>query len=113
MKKFLLSSAFLGLLIGALVTVTGLAVALFLAGAGHGSYLAAKILFPFAMLATVVGRSITPPFIALAFVQFPAYGFVLGRSFGSSRFRASVILIALVHVITALFVFARSDEGFS
>jgi hypothetical protein len=48
------------------------------AGAGHGTYFPATLLFPFTMLSTTVIHSITFPFILLAIVQFPAYGIILG-----------------------------------
>ena len=50
------------------------------AGAGHGNDLLAKILFPFTMLSTLVFGLIIVPAIALAVLQFPFYGFILGRA---------------------------------
>jgi hypothetical protein len=65
------------------------------AGAAHGSYLLAKILFPFTMLSTLVFGSIVAPAIALAVLQFPFYGFILGRAKvkGGFRTRAAVLLL--------------------
>jgi hypothetical protein len=69
------------------------------AGAGHGDYLLAKILFPFTMLSTLVFGSIIVPAILLAVLQFPFYGFILGRANvkGSLGARAAVLL--LIHML--------------
>jgi hypothetical protein len=72
-----------------------------------------KVLFPFAMLSVVFGHSITPPFIVLAFLQFPFYGLVLGALFHSPRFRTAAASLSLLHVAVSVVVFTFSDAGFS
>jgi hypothetical protein len=76
------------------------------AGAGHGSYLLAKILFPFTMLSTLVFGSIVVPAIALAVLQFPFYGFILGRANvkGGLQTRAAVLLFAHILAVAACFI---------
>ena len=83
------------------------------AGAGHGSYLLAKILFPFTMLSTLVFGSIIVPAIALAVLQFPFYGFILGRAKlkGSLSTRAAVLL--LIHMSGVAACFILIGENFS
>jgi hypothetical protein len=86
---------------------------MFVAGAGHGSYALAKVLFPFAMLAAVIGHSIGLISILLACVQFPIYGLVIGNRFRTSSFRESAIWIVLIHFAVATVVFACGDVDFS
>jgi hypothetical protein len=76
------------------------------ARAGHGSYLLAKILFPFTMLSTLVFGSIVAPAIALAVLQIPFYGFILGRANvkGGLRKRAAVLLLAHLLAVAACFI---------
>jgi hypothetical protein len=82
-------------------------ICLFLAavstGAGHGTYLWAKILFPYTMLSTLILESITTPFILLAIIQFPLYGIALGIA--GKRHRLSHMIIALLVVHFGAVVF--------
>src|SRR5262245_9711379 len=68
----------LGVLIGLAVTPFALFLALRSTGGGHGSYLAAIVLFPLPMATIGVVGYIGLFALALAFVQFPAYGLILG-----------------------------------
>lgn len=83
------------------------------AGAGHGTYLLAKILFPFTMLSTLIFGSINAPAIALAVLQFPFYGFVLGKANvkGTLRTRAAVLL--LIHMLAVAVCFILISDNFS
>lgn len=83
------------------------------AGAGHGSYLLAKLLFPFTMFSTLMFGSIIAPAIVLAVLQFPFYGFILGRASvkGSFRTRAAVLLV--IHVLAVAVCFILIGENFS
>jgi hypothetical protein len=87
----------LGALLGALVTPLALFVAMISAGAGHGDYLAARLLYPVPMLLTwITGDTITNISLALAFAQFPVYGYLVGR------FRpAGLFVVAVAHGIPA------------
>ena len=75
------------------------------AGAGHGNYFLAIILFPFTMLSAVVFNSITTPFMLLAVAQFPLYGV----SFGAARLRGKAVPLAIglfvAHVAVATLCF--------
>jgi hypothetical protein len=67
------------------------------AGAGHGDYRLAMLLFPYTMLSTAVFDSITFPFIVLAIIQFPLYGIALGYANQRGRFGLFAILVGVVH----------------
>ena len=82
------------------------------AGAGHGDYLWAKLLFPMTMVSAILFKVITPPFILLAIVQYPAYGLILGRA--NSRGRLNHVLAALTatHVLFVALCFAAPRGNF-
>ena len=94
------------LVVSLIATPLFLLAAIASGGAGHGSYLLAKILFPFTMLSTLVFGSIVAPAIALAVLQFPFYGFILGRANvkGGLRTRAAVLLFAHMLAVAACFI---------
>ena len=83
------------------------------AGAGHGHYLFAKVLFPFTMLSTVFLDSITLPFLLLALVQFPVYGFIMGLANVRGHLRESTIAISIAHLFAVIACFAFIGENFS
>lgn len=66
------------------------------AGGGHGSYLAAKLLLPFAMLATIPTGEISIASVMLALAQWPIYGAVLANAFARNRQKA-ILILAVVH----------------
>jgi hypothetical protein len=76
----------LWIVLGLLAEPVALVLAFASAGAGHGDYAFARLLFPYTMLLSLVteGR-ITFPWIALAMIQFPAYGLALGLAASKSR----------------------------
>ncbi len=82
-------------------------------GAGHGSYLPAKILFPFTMLSTVLFRSIVAPFIVVAVLQFPLYGLLLGRANASGTFARWATAILIIHLLAVLSCFLLVGENFA
>jgi len=110
MKASVISKPFV---VSLIATPLFLLAAVASAGAGHGSYLLAKILFPFTMLSTLVFSSIIVPAIALAVLQFPFYGFILGRANvkGSLGTRAAVLL--LIHVLGVAACFILIGDNFS
>ena|ERR671912_57096 len=83
------------------------------AGAGHGDYFWAKILFPFTMLSTFLFQSITAPFILLAIVQFPLYGLTLALASGRKRLASLAIGLAVVHILAAVLCLFLASENFS
>ena len=100
--------------IGILFAVPCLLLVVFAAGGGHGTYLPAKLLFPFAMLAAVFGTSITTFHVALALLQFPLYGLFLGAVFGTRLFTLCLIVLAAAHcAAAAIDIFAPADDSFA
>ena len=83
------------------------------AGAGHGDYFWAKVLFPFTLLSARIFDSITAPFIAVAIVQFPLYGLMLGSANVQGRLRQYSALLLLIHSLTVLACFFFLRENFS
>lgn len=77
-----------------------------MAGAGHGTYLPAILLFPYTMLiAAVIGR-IAPPLMVLALVQYATYGALLSVTSDRKTHRMRVAQLALWHGIATLAAFA-------
>jgi hypothetical protein len=102
----------LGIAFGAFVEVPALFVAIISAGAGHGDYVAARILFPFSMLLTLVEGSIGTLAAITGLLQFPAYGALLGWSIWRESYGA-IIVVASLHVAAAVICFAGVLPGFS
>jgi len=106
--------------IGALFSLPVTIVAMFLAiasgGAGHGDYVIARALFPIPILATLLDHgTIDLPILALALLQFPLYGVIIGWSLATSR-RAAIIgtasLLSL-HAAAAALCFCGFLPNFS
>jgi hypothetical protein len=89
----------LGVLTGIVLGGVALVVAWAYAGAGHGTYTPAKILFPYTMYfaMALIGR-ITVPLLLLAVLEFPAYGLATGLAAPRGNVRAVLVLILAVHV---------------
>lgn len=83
------------------------------AGAGHGDYFWAKVLFPYTMLSAFLFGSITVPFILLAVAQFPLYGAGLGYARGGRQFALLAAALLLLHATAAAAVFSLAGEDFS
>ena len=101
-------------LIAALViTPVALLLGIGSAGAGHGNYRLAMMLFPYTLLSTAVFDSITPPFIILAIVQFPLYGLALGYANKKKRLIPMAILLCVGHGIAASASLLMLNNSFS
>lgn len=92
-------SPYFGLALGVLVALPCAFVAAAAAGAGHGTYLPARLFFPITMLSTSLCGPITAPFIAVALLQFPIYGLALGYCHRASRLRRGLAALSAVHFI--------------
>lgn len=81
------------------------------AGAGHGDYILATVLFPFTMLSAVFFNSITISFVWLAIVQFPVYGIVFGLANLRNKLAISIAVALVIHLsaIFACFLFLREN----
>ena len=93
--------------------VLALVVAFLFAGAGHGTYLPAKVLFTYTMLSTVHLESISGLFLIIALVQYPVYGLILGWAAKTHNFRFAFGMIATLHVSGAVLCFLLIGENFS
>lgn len=81
------------------------------AGAGHGSYVAARILFPFSMLLVLVEGSIGPVAMAVGLLQFPTYGALIGRAVVSKTYGV-LLMLAAAHAAAVLLCFSGILRGF-
>lgn len=97
-----------GMIGGAVVAVMAFALSMFAAGAGHGTYAPAKVLFPYSMLLTSLTGTITPGLLVLAAVQWPIYGYVV-----SGRPRSRWAVVGAIHVIAVTASFLFSNPSFS
>ena len=82
-------------------------------GGGHGTYYAAKTLFPWTMMATSVTKEITTPFIALAFVQYPLYGILLDVARAKGGFGPAALALLAFHVLAIMLAFSISNPSFT
>ena len=101
------------LLMGSLlITPITLVLGIGSAAAGHGDYLWAKIFFPYTMLSALLFQSITAPFMMLAIIQFPLYGFLLAAASERKRLTLLSIGIALIHGVSAAVCLLIGIENF-
>ena len=102
--------AAIGVLLGIAFTPIAAFLAVASAGAGHGTYGFARLLFPYSMALTLVTGSITTPLIALAVAQWPVLGGLTGALVARRR-RRLLWLLAALHA--AMFLVASSNANFS
>ena len=102
----------LGIAFGAFVEALALFLAIVSGGAGHGDYVAARLLFPFSMLLTLVEGSIGTLATITGLLQFPAYGTLLGWSIWRESYGA-IIAVASLQVAAAVICFTGILPGFS
>ena len=97
----------------ATVVVTGVAlyVAWISAGEGHGNFIWARILFPYAC-ACMSMRALQFLVIPFSLLQFPVYGFLilLGRKSGQLAIVVASILI--LHGVVAVLTFTLLQDSF-
>ena len=98
--------------VGIVIAIPAILVAVMSGGAGHGSYIAARVLFPFSMLLTRLEGSIGPVAMCMGLFQFPLYGALVGRALALKTYRASAVL-TVVHLIAALVCFSGLLPYFS
>jgi hypothetical protein len=73
------------------------------AGAGHGDYVTARMLFPYTMLSVAWAHAITPFYIFVGVAQWPVYGLALSLSLrrGWWLFVICLSVLLAVHVAAA------------
>ena len=101
----------IGLLVGALLALPALFIAAVSGGGGHGCYIEARALFPVSMLLTLLEGRIGIFSIAVALLQFPAYGALLGWSIVRRKYLPLAGAVS-VHLIAAICCFAGPLDGF-
>lgn len=112
-RRLKANAVVVGFASGVLVTVLAVMAAFASAGAGHGHYVVARVLFPASMLLTLLSGGMIGEFsIILGLLQFPLYGTVLGRSIKRKKYFAAAVL-TLAHVIAASVCFAGALPNFS
>jgi len=95
------------------LTPVKLFLGLLSAGAGHGDYFLAKLLFPYTMLSAVRFDYIPQSFMVFAIIQYPLYGLVVGVANLKRRLLVAAIALAVVHVSFAIAAVAFVDKYFS
>ena len=104
------------LLIGSLFTPIALYVGWVSGGAGHGSYVWARILLPYALLLALVlpypSSMAHVLIITLAALQYPAYGCFVGMGRVRGRVASFCALLAVIHIMAALLLFTLLKENF-
>ncbi len=100
-----LGGAGLGVILAFLATIS--------AGAGHGTYTPAKLFFPYTMLLTLVDGRISNRLIALALIQFPVYGFLIGTA-ALNKYAVWIVIgsVAIGHAGAVAFCFSANLSGF-
>jgi hypothetical protein len=83
------------------------------AGGGHGTYYAAKMLFPWNMMSTALTQSITRLFVVLGIAQYPLYGIVLDAARAKGHFKPAALTLAAVHILAVILAFAMSNGAFT
>jgi hypothetical protein len=99
--------------LGVLVIPAALFLAVVAAGGGHGTYYAAKLLFPWTMMSTVVTKSITQPFVVLGIAQYPFYGIVLDVARSKGRLAPAVLTLVAAHLCAIMLAFVISNPSFT
>jgi hypothetical protein len=96
-----------------IVTPVFLFITVLAAGGGHGSYMPAKLLFPWSMAGTAFTASITEGLVAIAIAQFPIYGIVLDWARYAGRFKWGGLVLAGAHFVALDLAFLISNPSFT
>jgi len=104
--------AWLGAGIGVIIAIPAIFAAIASGGAGHGTYIAATVLFPFSMLLTRLEGSIGLIGMAVGMLQFPLYGAVAGRAV-AVRGNSYFLPLMTVHLVAVLACFSGLLPNFS
>ena len=114
MQRMKVGKIVFGAGVGALITPVAAALAVGSAGAGHGHYVFARLLFPYTMILTrLTGDTITLPLIVLALAQFPLYGLVIGVTRSKSAAILTGALLLIVHAVAAVLCFSGQLPNFA
>ncbi len=89
------------------VTIILLLVTVFLMGGGHGTYISAKLFYPYTMILAYLFGSINFLGIIIAIGQIPFYGWILLKR---PKFKGYLIAI---HILALLICFSINDTNFA
>ena len=82
-------------------------------GAGHGSYLPARLLFPYTMAATHWGdHRISGDGFFAGLVSFAAYGAIIGAGLLTRHRKSVALAILAIHAVAVVVCFGLSDSSF-
>lgn len=91
--------------------LVAIVLGIFSAGAGHGSYVAARLLFPYTILSFGIHGPIPDAFIVLACTQYLLYGFIWGMAIKYKNVAPAMFVLALVHLCAVLLAFIFYDSS--
>lgn len=93
--------------IALVITPIALVLAFASAGFGHGNYVLARIVLPFACL--LIGTAMTPLVLLAAVIQWPVYGLIVTHA-NSRKLACGVVL--LIHTLAAIWLFTGRRAAF-
>ena len=99
------SARLAGAAAGVVAELLALVLAFISAGAGHGSYIGVRLLFPFSSLLILVEGGFGPLGLAIGLLQYPVYGACLAVALATQRYRVVAMLLA-THVIAVVVCFS-------
>jgi hypothetical protein len=77
---------------------------------GHGSYWAAKLFFPYAMLLAIYYEQITLVALFIAVIQFPTYGVILGLVWVRRLPKFIAACLIVIHLLLSSITFLMSEH---
>ncbi len=89
-----------------LLTLSLAALVTFVAGGGHGSYLPAKLIFPYSMLAAQLLGAINIIPMLLGVVQIPLYFFLIRRD------KKLIYIVLAIHILAIYGCFNLGEQIF-
>jgi hypothetical protein len=106
-RNWLRNNPFLAM--GILVAPLILYIGFYSAGFGHGDYIAARLMLPFACFVTggYLGAGLVVSIVAL--IQWPLYGFLIDNSL---RKVLAVVAIVVTHAALCWWLFTKGSEKF-
>jgi hypothetical protein len=95
--------------LGILITPICVVIGVISAGSGHGKYIAARLVLPFAcgFLGDYFGAAVV--ISVLAFFQWPLYGFLIDKA---SRKLRTLVSILAIHTAFSCWLFTKGSEKF-
>jgi len=89
-----------------IITILVLVITIFSVGAGHGTYIIAKVVFPYTMIIAQLRNNIEIPGILIAIFQIPIYAYIANK-----KSKWTYVLIAL-HCLAIIACFTLNSSNF-